>query len=64
MEQLGTMHTQIEAMNNVVRKLEEKERILQTTIANLEKELRYTTYWQRVSSYNMATFQLRGYPPI
>ena len=34
------MHTQIEAMNNVVRKLEEKERILQTTIANLEKELR------------------------
>ena len=33
------MTTQVEAANLVVRKLEEKERILQNTLATVEKEL-------------------------
>lgn len=38
-EQVGTLTTQVEAANLVVRKLEEKERILQNTLATVEKEL-------------------------
>lgn len=38
-EQVTTLTTQVEAANLVVRKLEEKERILQNTLATVEKEL-------------------------
>nr|NVI70120.1 Bre1 [Cucujiformia] len=38
-EQVQTMTTQVDAANIVVRKLEEKERILQNTLATVEKEL-------------------------
>ncbi|EFA09945.1 E3 ubiquitin-protein ligase Bre1 [Tribolium castaneum] len=38
-EQVSTLTTQVEAANLVVRKLEEKERILQNTLATVEKEL-------------------------
>nr|MBE5724447.1 Bre1 [Cucujiformia]NVI70126.1 Bre1 [Cucujiformia] len=38
-EQVQTLTTQVEAANIVVRKLEEKERILQNTLATVEKEL-------------------------
>ncbi|XP_063921652.1 E3 ubiquitin-protein ligase Bre1 isoform X1 [Zophobas morio] len=38
-EQVSTLTTQVEAANLVVRKLEEKERILQNTLATCEKEL-------------------------
>ncbi|XP_026481796.1 E3 ubiquitin-protein ligase Bre1 isoform X2 [Ctenocephalides felis] len=38
-EQVATRETQIEAMNVVLRKLEEKERILQNTLTTVEKEL-------------------------
>lgn len=38
-EQVSTLSTQVESANLVVRKLEEKERILQNTLATVEKEL-------------------------
>nr|MBE5724455.1 Bre1 [Cucujiformia] len=38
-EQVSTLTTQVEAANIVVRKLEEKERILQGTLSAVEKEL-------------------------
>lgn len=38
-EQVSTLTTQVEAANLVVRKLEEKERILQGTLSAVEKEL-------------------------
>lgn len=38
-EQVSTLSTQVEATNIVVRKLEEKERILQNSLATVEKEL-------------------------
>uniref|UniRef100_A0A1B0CC16 E3 ubiquitin protein ligase n=1 Tax=Lutzomyia longipalpis TaxID=7200 RepID=A0A1B0CC16_LUTLO len=38
-EQVATRDTQIEAMHIVLRKLEEKERILQNTVTTIEKEL-------------------------
>ncbi|XP_065174045.1 LOW QUALITY PROTEIN: E3 ubiquitin-protein ligase Bre1 [Atheta coriaria] len=38
-EQVSTLTTQVESANTVVRKLEEKERILQNTLATVEKEL-------------------------
>nr|MBE5724462.1 Bre1 [Cucujiformia] len=38
-EQVSTLTTQVEAANMVVRKLEEKERLLQATLAAVEKEL-------------------------
>nr|NVI70136.1 Bre1 [Cucujiformia] len=38
-EQVQTLTTQVDAANIVVRKLEEKERILQNTLATMEKEL-------------------------
>lgn len=38
-EQVTTLSTQVEATNIVVRKLEEKERILQNSLATVEKEL-------------------------
>ncbi|XP_053955825.1 E3 ubiquitin-protein ligase Bre1 isoform X1 [Anastrepha ludens] len=38
-EQMTTRDTQIEAMHIVLRKLEEKERSLQATVATIEKEL-------------------------
>lgn len=38
-EQVGTLTTQVDSANVVVRKLEEKERILQNTLATIEKEL-------------------------
>lgn len=38
-EQVSTLTTQVEAGNLVVRKLEEKERILQNTLSTVEKEL-------------------------
>lgn len=40
-EQVAMLQHQVEVQNNVVRKLEEKERILQGAITNIEKELRY-----------------------
>ncbi len=39
-EQVATILHQVEAQNVVVRKLEEKERILQNNLATVEKELR------------------------
>lgn len=38
-EQTNTLATQVEAQNQVVRKLEEKERLLQNSLATVEKEL-------------------------
>ena len=38
-DQVSTIHTQVEAQIVVVRKLEEKERVLQNNIATMEKEL-------------------------
>ncbi|XP_013112091.1 E3 ubiquitin-protein ligase Bre1 [Stomoxys calcitrans] len=38
-DQMATRDTQIEAMHIVLRKLEEKERSLQATVASIEKEL-------------------------
>ncbi|GLH01683.1 Laminin subunit alpha [Gryllus bimaculatus] len=38
-EQVATLTTQVEATNIVVRKLEDKERILQNSLATVEKEL-------------------------
>ncbi|XP_037936187.1 E3 ubiquitin-protein ligase Bre1 [Teleopsis dalmanni] len=38
-DQMATRDAQIEAMHIVLRKLEEKERILQSTVATIEKEL-------------------------
>ena len=38
-EQVMTLQTQVESQNQVVRKLEEKERILQSNLAVVEKEL-------------------------
>lgn len=38
-DQVSTRDTQIEAMHIVLRKLEEKERILQNTVTTIEKEL-------------------------
>ncbi|XP_014245185.1 E3 ubiquitin-protein ligase Bre1 isoform X2 [Cimex lectularius] len=38
-EQVTTLSTQVDATNLVVRKLEEKERILQNSLATVEKEL-------------------------
>ncbi|XP_012236316.1 E3 ubiquitin-protein ligase Bre1 isoform X1 [Bombus impatiens] len=38
-EQVSTLTTQVEAANVVVRKLEEKERLLQNSLATVEKEL-------------------------
>ena len=37
-EQVTTIHNQLSAQNVVVRKLEEKERILQTNLLQVEKE--------------------------
>jgi hypothetical protein len=37
--QVATLTTQVEATNVVVRKLEEKERILQNSLSTVEKEL-------------------------
>ena len=39
-EQVDTIHSQLSAQNVVVRKLEEKERILQTSLLQVEKESR------------------------
>jgi len=38
-QQVATLSTQVEAQNQVVRKLEEKERLLQNNLAAVEKEL-------------------------
>jgi E3 ubiquitin-protein ligase BRE1 len=38
-EQVATLHAQVDAQNLVVRKLEEKEQILQNNLATVEKEL-------------------------
>lgn len=38
-DQVGTLQAQVEAQNLVVRKLEEKEQILQNTLSTVEKEL-------------------------
>lgn len=38
-EQVLTLKSQVDAQNQVVRKLEEKERLLQTNVATVEKEL-------------------------
>lgn len=40
-EHVATLQHQVEAQNLVVRKLEEKERLLQSAIVSLEKELRF-----------------------
>lgn len=37
--QTNTLTTQVEAQNQVVRKLEEKERLLQNNLTTVEKEL-------------------------
>lgn len=39
-DQVETLERQVEAQNQVVRKLEEKEQLLQNNLATLEKELR------------------------
>lgn len=39
-DQVLTLKNQVDAQNQVVRKLEEKERLLQTNVATVEKELR------------------------
>ena len=39
-DQVGTLQMQVEAQNQVVRKLEEKERIIQNNLATVEKECR------------------------
>ncbi|RWS26700.1 E3 ubiquitin-protein ligase Bre1-like isoform X7, partial [Leptotrombidium deliense] len=39
MEQIISLHSQVEAQNQVVRKLEEKERLLQNNLSTIEKEL-------------------------
>jgi hypothetical protein len=39
-EQVGSLQNQVEAQNLVVRKLEEKERLLYQNLASLENELR------------------------
>ncbi|XP_060078358.1 E3 ubiquitin-protein ligase Bre1-like [Ylistrum balloti] len=41
-DQVNTIHSQVEAQNIVVRKLEEKEQILQNTLSTIEKELGLT----------------------
>jgi E3 ubiquitin-protein ligase BRE1 len=41
-DQVVTLQSQVEAQNLVVRKLEEKEQILQNTLATMEKELGYS----------------------
>ena len=38
-QQVNTLSTQVETQNQVVRKLEEKERLLQNNLAALDKEL-------------------------
>lgn len=38
-DQVVTLQSQVEAQNLVVRKLEEKEQILQNTVTTMEKEL-------------------------
>lgn len=38
-EQIIALHAQVEAQNQVVRKLEEKERLLQNNLSTIEKEL-------------------------
>lgn len=38
-DQVATLQSQVEAQNLVVRKLEEKEQILQNTVTTMEKEL-------------------------
>ena len=38
-QQVNTLSTQVEAQNQVVRKLEEKERLLQAHLHAVEKEL-------------------------
>merc|ERR1719159_1554666 len=39
LQQVATLTTQVEAQNQVVRKLEEKERLLMQSLATVEKEL-------------------------
>ncbi|XP_033113496.1 E3 ubiquitin-protein ligase BRE1A-like isoform X2 [Anneissia japonica] len=48
-DQVNTLQSQVDAQNQVVRKLEEKERILQTTLGSIEKEL---TLRQNASELN------------
>ena len=38
-DQVATYQTQVDAQNQVVRKLEEKERILQNALSTVEKEM-------------------------
>ena len=38
-DQVVTLQSQVEAQNLVVRKLEEKEQILQNTVTTMEREL-------------------------
>lgn len=40
-EHVATLQHQVEAQNMVVHKLEEKERLLQTAIVTIEKDLGY-----------------------
>merc|ERR1711974_211662 len=39
LQQVNTLSTQVEAQNQVVRKLEEKERLLQSSLVAMDKEL-------------------------
>ena len=48
-EQIQTLHTQVEAQLVVLRKLEEKEQLLQNNLATVEKELRSVTRRSRRS---------------
>ena len=43
-EQIQTLHTQVEAQLVVLRKLEEKEQLLQNNLTTVEKELRSMKY--------------------
>ena len=38
-DQVATLQTQVDAQNQVVRKLEEKERVLQNNLSLVEKEM-------------------------
>ena len=49
-QQVATLTTQVEAQNQVVRKLEEKERLLQNNLATVEKELQLR---QQVTLYTI-----------
>lgn len=55
-EQVGTLQMQVEAQNQVVRKLEEKERIIHNNLAVVEKECGWVLLWERHARELMFSF--------